>query len=87
MKVYCQRLHETDDAVKIQVQRGDNDWFMMWLPLSQVSSMHFNKQEQGYLVVEDWLGKKKGLEGTEKWEDAQETEGDSTELFDKLNKR
>jgi hypothetical protein len=33
----------------------------MWIPLSQVSSMHKGAKGEGTIVVSAWIAKKKGL--------------------------
>ena len=54
----CTRLRETDSAVLvIDTDTGEE----MWFPLSQVDSMHFDRNERGTIVVTDWIAKQKGL--------------------------
>lgn len=53
----CMRERETDDAVLIT----DGDGESIWFPLSQVESMHFDKNERGHIVVTDWIARQKGL--------------------------
>ena len=33
----------------------------LWLPLSQVDSMHFDQNDDGTIVITDWIARKKGL--------------------------
>jgi hypothetical protein len=54
--VECTRKHETDNAVLIVVDGED-----VWIPLSQVDSMHFDGRGDGSIVVSDWIAKQKGL--------------------------
>lgn len=51
------RLRETDKAVLVELDEGEEVWF----PLSQVESMHFDGRDAGYLMVTDWIAKVKGL--------------------------
>lgn len=53
----CVRSRETDNAVLVIDPDGERFWF----PLSQVESMHFDKNESGSIVVSDWIAEQKGL--------------------------
>jgi len=53
----CTRERETDNAVLVTTDDGDEIWF----PLSQVDSMHFGQNGAGYIVVTDWIARQKGL--------------------------
>lgn len=54
----CKRKRETANAVLVvDVESGEE----VWLPFSQIESMHFDKSEQGEIVISDWLAKTKGL--------------------------
>ena len=54
----CTRKRETDSAVLvIDADSGEEIWF----PLSQVNSMHFDKNENGTIIVSDWIATQKGL--------------------------
>lgn len=52
----CVRVRETDNAVLIEYDDEE-----IWIPLSQVESMHFNKLGLGSIVITDWIAKQKGL--------------------------
>ena len=54
--VECVRKHETDNAVLLDVDGGE-----VWIPLSQVKSMHFDARGSGTIVVSDWIANQKGL--------------------------
>lgn len=54
--VECVRKYETDNAVLIEIDGED-----VWIPLSQVESMHFDSRSNGSIVVSDWIAKQKGL--------------------------
>lgn len=54
----CKREHETDDAVLVvDYSTGEK----IWLPLSQVESMHFDAKGDGTIVITDWIARQKGL--------------------------
>ena len=55
--IECSRKRETDNAVLIEV-----DDEHIWIPLSQVESMHFNWLDKGHIVVTDWIAEQKGLQ-------------------------
>jgi hypothetical protein len=54
--VECARKHETDSAVLIDV-----DGEQIWIPLSQVDSLHFDGRGNGSIVISDWIAQQKGL--------------------------
>lgn len=54
VEIECTFLRETDNAVLIEV--GDDQ---LWIPLSQVSSMH--KGKTGKIVMSQWIANQKGL--------------------------
>ena len=54
--VECKRERETDAAVLIVV-----DDEQVWIPLSQVESMHFDGRGNGTIVISDWIANQKGL--------------------------
>lgn len=54
----CERLRETDNAVLVLDPASGEE---IWFPLSQVESLHFDKNEVGTLVVTEWIAKKKGI--------------------------
>lgn len=54
--VECKREWETDAAVLIVV-----DDEHVWIPLSQVDSMHFDGRGNGHIVISDWIAQQKGL--------------------------
>ena len=54
--VECVRKRETDNAVLIEVD-GEG----VWIPLSQVESMHFDARGSGTIVISDWIAGQKGL--------------------------
>lgn len=54
----CKKVRETDNAVLvIDEDTGEEIWF----PLSQVNSMHFDRNGVGTIVVSDWIAAQKGL--------------------------
>lgn len=59
----CTKLRETDNAVLVlDPATGEN----LWIPLSQVCEMHWQKDPQGdratgTVVMTEWIAKKKGL--------------------------
>lgn len=55
--LYCIRERETDNAVLVT----DGDGESIWFPLSQVDSMHFDRDGKGHIVVTDWIAGQKGL--------------------------
>ncbi len=54
----CSKKHETDNAVLIYDPATDED---IWIPLSQVEEMHFDKNGNGTIVMSEWIARKKGL--------------------------
>lgn len=56
--LHCTRKRETDAAVLVVDSDSGEE---LWLPLSQVESMHFDKNENGTIVVTDWIAAAKGL--------------------------
>lgn len=51
-------LNETDSAILVRTEEGEE----VWLPLSQVESIHRSTHKGGdWLVVKRWLAEKKGL--------------------------
>lgn len=54
----CERLGETDSAVKILDHSTGEE---MWIPLSQVDEMHFDKNDHGTIIMTRWIARKKGL--------------------------
>lgn len=54
----CTFLGETDAAVKVYDHASEEE---IWLPLSQVDSMHKGKDGVGTIVVTAWIAKQKGL--------------------------
>ena len=54
----CTRKRETDAAVLVA---DDDSGEEIWFPLSQVDSMHFDKNSKGTIVVTDWIANQKGL--------------------------
>ena len=55
--MHCTRKRETAAAVLVIDDDGEEIWF----PLSQVDSMHFDKNSKGTIVVTDWIANQKGL--------------------------
>ena len=56
--VTCQRIRETDNAVLIREPVTGED---LWIPLSQVEEMHFDKNQYGTMVMTEWIAKQKGI--------------------------
>lgn len=56
--IHCKRKKESDAAILIEDEDGEQVWF----PLSQVESMHFGHSDDGSIVVTDWIAKQKGYE-------------------------
>jgi hypothetical protein len=54
----CRRDAETASAVLIWDYAEDK---AHWIPLSQVESMHFDKTNNGSIVITKWIAQKKGL--------------------------
>lgn len=54
----CVFQRETDGAVLIFDPATEEE---IWFPLSQVESMHHDKNGNGTIVVTDWIAKQKGL--------------------------
>jgi hypothetical protein len=54
----CTFRHETDSAVLVYDHATEEE---LWLPLSQVESMHKDKSGKGSIVISDWIAKQKGL--------------------------
>lgn len=57
--VYCRREAETMKAVKIS--QGDDEY---WIPLSQITELHFDGKEEGSIVCSKWIADEKELEYT-----------------------
>jgi hypothetical protein len=56
--VTCVRVRETEKAILvIEPESGEE----IWLPLSQIKAMHFDKKGNGYVEITEWIAKKKGL--------------------------
>lgn len=58
VEVTCIKRGETDNAVKIFDPATEEE---CWIPLSQISEMHFNMKGEGTIVMTEWIAKKKGL--------------------------
>jgi hypothetical protein len=56
-RLSCTKMHETDNAVLVEVEEDER----IWLPLSQVTSMHFDARGVGEIVISAWIAKQKGL--------------------------
>lgn len=56
--LHGQRQRETDNAVLVVDHESGEE---IWFPLSQVDSMHFDKNGTGHIVVSDWIAREKGL--------------------------
>lgn len=56
--VECRRVRETDNAVLIVADDNDEE---VWIPFSQVSSMHFDGRGNGHVVMTRWIAEQKGL--------------------------
>lgn len=54
----CTKEGETDAAIKVTDHASGEQ---IWIPFSQVESMHFNDRGEGTMVVSEWIAKKKGL--------------------------
>lgn len=54
----CTFVRETDNAVLVHDDASDED---VWIPLSQVESMHRDRNDFGSIVVSDWIARQKGL--------------------------
>lgn len=56
----CKKVRESKSGnaiLVVDVQSGEEIWF----PFSQVISTHFDKSNDGEMVVSDWIAKEKGL--------------------------
>lgn len=58
-RVECSRVTETDDAVLVELAGHERE--EVWFPLSQVDEMHFDARGNGYILIADWLARKRGL--------------------------
>jgi hypothetical protein len=56
-ELHCKFERETDSAVLVTDDDGESIWF----PLSQVESMHKDRNNVGTIVVSDWIANQKGL--------------------------
>lgn len=56
--VECRKLYESDNAVKILIEATGE---LIWIPLSQVESMHFDGKGEGSIVLTDWIAEQKSL--------------------------
>lgn len=54
----CKFKRETDNAVLVYDYATEED---IWFPLSQVDSIHRDKNGEGSIVVSDWIAREKGL--------------------------
>jgi len=54
----CVKQHETDNAVQVLIEDTGE---LVWFPLSQVVSMHFDGKGKGSIVVTRWIAEQKGL--------------------------
>lgn len=54
----CKFKRETDNAVLVYDYATEEE---IWFPLSQVDSMHRDKNDVGTIVVTDWIAREKGL--------------------------
>lgn len=54
----CKIKHETDAAVLVHDFVSGED---IWFPLTQVDSIHRDKNGNGTIVVSDWIAQQKGL--------------------------
>lgn len=54
----CTFRRETDNAVLVYDHASQEE---LWIPLSQVESMHRDKNGHGSIVVTDWIAQQKGL--------------------------
>ena len=54
----CRKVRESESAVcVIDTNTGETLWF----PFSQTESMHFDRNNNGTIVVTDWIAATKGL--------------------------
>lgn len=54
----CTVKRETDNAILVYDHATEEE---IWFPLSQVDSIHRDKNGHGSIVVTDWIAKQKGL--------------------------
>lgn len=54
----CTVKRETDNAILVYDHATEEE---IWFPLSQVDSIHRDKNGNGTIVVTDWIAKQKGL--------------------------
>jgi hypothetical protein len=59
VELACHFERETDNAVLVTLVDHDDE--QVWFPLSQVDSMHRDKNGNGSIVVTDWIATQKGL--------------------------
>ena len=56
----CVKKRETDNAILVVDTASGEE---VWIPLSQVVSMHFHtKTQEGTLEMSQWIAKKKGFQ-------------------------
>jgi hypothetical protein len=53
----CTRMCETDKAVLVELLEEER----IWIPLSQVTEMHFDARGKGKMLISAWIAKQKGL--------------------------
>ena len=55
----CEFVHETTNAILIRDLKDAEEY---WIPLSQVESIHRDKNKlYGTIVMSDWIAEQKGL--------------------------
>lgn len=54
----CEFERETDSAILIHDPATEED---IWIPLSQVESIHRHPDGSGTIIMSDWIARKKGL--------------------------
>ena len=58
VSIACRRVRESDIAVLIVADDNDEE---MWIPFSQIVSLHFDGRGEGSIVMTRWIAEQKGL--------------------------
>ncbi len=57
-RLECDKEGETDNAIQVYDHVSGE---LLWFPLSTVESMHFDGRNKGYIIVADWIARRKNL--------------------------
>lgn len=57
-KFVCTKRRESEKAVlAVDHESGEE----VWVPLSQIESMHFDGRGEGHMMISDWIAREKNL--------------------------